>query len=167
MEKGLKTLQSTARTAQGRSSDCQTKSFEERGNTDHSDSGVYLGSDTEMEVGEAAVAPSQHAKSASWHAHGAQQHPTNDHVRSRSVPQPLPLYRPPPPIARTKRAFDSVEMTNSPDEMSFTRPTTSFSRYSPDSNGRGGISIQSVLSPAEPEDAETAKKELLRRKHQH
>ncbi|KAK5123318.1 hypothetical protein LTR85_002749 [Meristemomyces frigidus] len=150
MEKGLKTLQSTARTAQRRASVAQSQqSFEERGISDHnSDSGIGLGSDTEMEVGH----DPGHTKSASWHAHSdVQQQTQPDHVRSRSLPQPLPLYQPPPPITQIRRAFDSTEMTASPQTMTFGRPSTSFGRYSPDSNGRGGISIQSVLSPADPQ----------------
>ncbi|KAK3643291.1 hypothetical protein LTR56_010247 [Elasticomyces elasticus] len=159
MEKGLKSLQSTARTAQRRASAGQGQlSFEDRGNSDHnSDSGIGLGgSDAEMEVGDvgraASTGPSQHAKSASWHApqprHAALS--MSDHIRSRSLPQPLPLYQPPPPIISTRRTFGNGEMTASPDDVVFpTLPTNS--RYSPDSNGRGGISIQSVLSPMEPQ----------------
>ncbi|KAK4547031.1 hypothetical protein LTR36_001252 [Oleoguttula mirabilis] len=154
MEKGLKTLQSTARIAQRRASAAQSQqSFEERGISDHnSDSGIGLGSDTEMEVGH----DPGHTKSASWHAHPdvqQQQPPQSDHVRSRSLPQPLPLYQPPPPITQMRRPFDGVEMTASPQTMTFGRPTTGFERYSPDSNGRGGVSIQSMLSPAEPQQA--------------
>lgn len=153
MEKGLKTLQATARTAQRRVSASQGQPFHERGISDHnSDSGIGLGSDTEMEVGDEPG----HTKSASWHAHPDAQRSTSsqaDHVRSRSLPQPLPLYQPPPPITHVRRTYDNTQMTASPLDMTFGRPTTSFSRYSPDSNGRGGISIQSVLSPAEPQRA--------------
>ncbi|KAK3111100.1 hypothetical protein LTR53_013982, partial [Teratosphaeriaceae sp. CCFEE 6253] len=59
---------------------------------------------------------------------------------------------PPPIVSATRRTFDGGEMTASPDDVVFPGPVRkSFSRYSPDSNGRGGISIQSVLSPLEPE----------------
>ncbi|KAK3112490.1 hypothetical protein LTR53_011206 [Teratosphaeriaceae sp. CCFEE 6253] len=180
MEKGLKGLQSAARTAQRRSSCAMDSgpSFDsERGISEqNSDSGIGLEgghSDAEMDAGErrhhpaerspptaTTMATGQHAKSASWHAHEAPcQHPRHtslsmaDHIRSRSLPQPLPLYQPPPPIvSATRRTFDGGEMTASPDDVVFPGPVgKSFTRYSPDSNGRGGISIQSVLSPSEPE----------------
>lgn len=150
MEKGWKTLLSTSRAAQRRTSTAPSqRSAEGRGISDHnSDSGIGLGSDTEMEVGH----DSGHTKSASWHAHPAVQQRAlaqPDHVRTRSLPQLLPLYQPPPPITQTRRRFDSAEMTASPQTMTFGQPSASFSRYSPDSNGRGGISIQSMLLPAE------------------
>jgi len=170
MEKGLKSLQSAARTATRRGSAVQSQpSFEGRGTSDYnSDSGIGLGanSDAEMEAGDrhtlALTGASftntavQHTKSASWHAPETQrQHsrhaslPMSDQVRARSLPQPLPLYQPPPPIVSARRTFDG-EMTASPDDVVFPGRPASFSRYSPDSNGRGGISIQSMLSPAEP-----------------
>jgi len=152
MEKGLKTLQAAARTAQRRASATQMGSFEERGISDHnSDSGIGLGSDTEMEVGDTLPG---HIKSASWHAHTNAQQQTlqqPEHVRSLSLPQPLPLYQPPPPVTQIRRTLESDEMMESPQTMTFGgRPAMGFSRYSPDSNGRGGYSIQSMLSPAEP-----------------
>ncbi|KAK5132999.1 hypothetical protein LTR08_008286 [Meristemomyces frigidus] len=143
MGNSLKTLQATARSAQRRVSASQNQlSFEERGISDHnSDSGIGLGSDTEMEAGDAPG----HAKSASWHVHpGAAQQ--QDHTRSRSLPQLLPLYRPPPPITQARRILVGTEVLASPQAMIFQQPLPSFSRHSPDSNGRGGISIQSVLS---------------------
>lgn len=147
MEKGLKTLQATARTAERRNTGSSSNSYDDQGIQDHrSDSGIGLGSDAEMEVDETAQlrnAPS------SWHAHTGIQAQHSDHVRSRSLPQPLPplpLYQPPPPITTTlPQAFDTP-MTTSPATMSFIRSTSS-QRCSPDSqNGRGGFSIQSVLS---------------------
>ncbi|KAK0281650.1 hypothetical protein LTR91_003876 [Friedmanniomyces endolithicus] len=158
MEKGLKSLQSTARTAQRRASANHGQaSFDERGTSEHnSDSGIGLGnSDAEMEAGDAA-AKVQHGKSASWHAHEASQHSSlslSDHIRSRSLPQPLPLYQPPPPIISTRRTFEGEEMTASPEDAVFPEQRTNFpnrSRCSPDSNGRCGISIQSMLTSAEP-----------------
>jgi len=158
MEKGLKSLQSTARTAQRRASANHGQaSFDERGTSEHnSDSGIGLGnSDAEMEAGDAA-AKVQHGKSASWHAHEASQHSSLslfDHIRSRSLPQPLPLYQPPPPIISTRRTFEGEEMTASPEDAVFPEQRTNFpnrSRCSPDSNGRCGISIQSMLTSAEP-----------------
>ncbi|KAK1084470.1 hypothetical protein LTR33_002641 [Friedmanniomyces endolithicus] len=159
MEKGLKGLQSTARTAQRRASATPGQpSFDERGTSEHnSDSGIGLGnSDAEMDGGDAA-AKVQHGKSASWHAHQASQHSSlslSDHIRSRSLPQPLPLYQPPPPIVSTRRTFEGEEMTASPEDAVFPEQRTNYpnrSRYSPDSNGRCGISIQSMLSSAEPQ----------------
>ena len=110
-----------------------------------SDSGIGM-EDTEMEVGE-PDAGSSHVKSSSWAAtyNRPQQTLRHDHSRSQSLPQPLPLYRPPPPI---KRTFE-VPMTTSPQTISFGGPT-SFGRYSPDASTQRGISIQAVLSPAEP-----------------
>lgn len=146
MEKGLKTLQSTVRTAQRKgAADQQRASFDERGISDHnSDSGIGLGSDTEVEAGQ-QPAQSGHSKSASWHARTDPQQA--DHVRSRSLPQPLPLYQPPPRIVRARPTIEGAEMTTSPQDA--TMPT-SLSRWSPESNGRGGYSIHQVLAP-EPE----------------
>ncbi|KAK4552197.1 hypothetical protein LTR86_010551 [Recurvomyces mirabilis] len=140
---------STARTAQRRSS------ATDRGTSENnSDSGVYLGaSDNEMDTGLAGTTTAQHTKSSSWHANDAHQqlNMANEHVRSRSLPQLLPLYQPPPPVSRPKRTIENgIEMTTSPEDAVFPRTTTRFSRYSPDSNGRGGISIESVLSPLDP-----------------
>ena len=156
MEKGLKTLQTTARTAHRKAAAGAIGLYDEQGIPDHhSDSGIGLGSgsDAEMEVDDGA-GPS--TKASSWHAHAETQqthHHHQDHVRSRSLPQLLPLYQPPPPpVAAYRRAFDGP-MTTSPATMTFTRPTVS-QRYSPEApNGRGGLSIQSMLSPAEPQCA--------------
>lgn len=149
MEKGLKTLQTTARTAERRNVGSGRTSFDEQGIKSHrSDSVVGLGSDAEMELDEPAPLGKLHS---SWHAHTGTQHNHQEHVRSRSLPQPippLPLYRPPPPLVTNVQAFDTP-MTTSPATLSFIRSTSS-QRCSPDSqNGRGGMSIQSVLSPAE------------------
>ncbi|KJX99786.1 hypothetical protein TI39_contig352g00015 [Zymoseptoria brevis] len=145
MEKGLKTLQTAARTAH-RKAAADSHSVGDPGISDHnSDSGIGLGSDTEMDLlGEAG--PS--TKSSSWHAPSASRHSEHlhqEHARSRSLPTPLPLYQPPPPIV-PRRAMEGVDPTTSSNEMSLGRSSAS-PRCSPDSqNGRGGISIQSVLS---------------------
>ena len=150
MEKGLKTLQATARTAERRNTGSSRNSFDEQGIKDHarSDSGILMGSDAEMEIDEPAPLTKLHS---SWHAHTGTQSNNQEHVRSRSLPHPLPLlplYQPPPPIITHVQAFDNP-MTTSPATMSYVRSTSS-QRCSPDSqNGRGGISIQSVLSPPE------------------
>ncbi|KAK5111123.1 hypothetical protein LTR62_005322 [Meristemomyces frigidus] len=153
MEKGLRNLQSTARNATRRAS--AINSHGDRGASDHnSDSGVGLGgSDAETEVGmAAAIQATQHTKSSSWHAHALHQQlmMPSDHARSHSLPQPLPLYQPPPPIVPAKRTTGSIDMTTSPQDIMFPRNYTGISRCSPDSNGRVGISIQSVLSPMDP-----------------
>lgn len=144
MEKGLKTLQAAARTAH-RKAAADSHSFEDRGISDHnSDSGIGLGSgsDTEMEVGNAA-GPS--TKASSWHAHPTVQQLHHDHVRSRSLPQPLPLYQPPPPVAQ-HRTFEGTTIMTSPQDVSFQGSSAS-QRCSPESqNGRGGISIQSIVT---------------------
>ncbi|KAF2211624.1 hypothetical protein CERZMDRAFT_98505 [Cercospora zeae-maydis SCOH1-5] len=144
MEKGFKTLQTAARMAQ-RKAAADHQSIDERGGiSDHnSDSGIGFGSEAETEAGEAR--PSGEA--ASWHAQSAAERTRmqsrQEHARSRSLPQPLPLYQPPPPIRRT---FDRDSSTSSPQDGSFQAPGAS-RRCSPDSqNTRGGISIQSVLS---------------------
>lgn len=149
MEKGLKTLQSTARTAQRRASAASHAhhSLEDRGISDHnSDSGIGLGSDTEMEVGDDY--PLAHTKSASWHAHPNAQQQADvppEHTRSRSLPQPLPLYQPPPPLNRSRQNTRECPIATSPQTITFARKTANIERYSPDSS-RGGYSIQSVLS---------------------
>ena len=182
----MKTLQATARTAQRRASATsqhqlqvnadhppQHGSFSDRGISDHnSDSGIGLeASDAEIEVGR-TKSPG-HSKSSSWHAYSTSQHQQEQqslggvsmeqHVRSKSVPQPLPLYQPPPPIRngttlhsqqRRRTVDEREEMLGNPRMFnSGSRPPMSFERYSPESNGRGGYSIQSVLSPAEPQHA--------------
>lgn len=145
MEKGLKTLLTVSRTAQ-RKSHADSQNLDDRGISDHnSDSGIGFGSDTEMDaIGGAG--PS--TKSSSWHAPEdpiPSSHHHQEHCRSRSLPMPLPLYQPPPPIV-PRRTFEGTVLTTSPQDMSFGRPTPP-RRCSPDSqNGRGGISIQSVLS---------------------
>ena len=161
MEKGLKTLSATARTARRKSTASQcgmhsgmqsaTQSVfdDHQGIPDHhSDSGIGLGSDAEMDIDdEPGTEPT--AQASSWHEHTGShrlQHHQDHHNRSRSLPQPLPLYRPPPPVIASSRRFDTP-MTTSPATMSFGRPHA-YQRYSPEAqNGRGGISIQAVLSP--------------------
>lgn len=157
MEKGLKTILSTARTAHKRNNSASQSDLggdDQEGITDHhSDSGIGLGSDAEMELDEPR--PSSRPHAATWTAAHAEtrQRLHSDHIRSRSLPHPLPaplpLYQPPPPIVTAQRRpvdFDAP-MTTSPATMSFVRHTAT-QRYSPENNGRGGISIQSVLSPA-------------------
>ncbi|GIZ40094.1 hypothetical protein CKM354_000344800 [Cercospora kikuchii] len=144
MEKGFKTLQTAARMAQRKASAAYQPVDEHGGISDHnSDSGIGFGSEAEMEAGEAR--PSGDA--ASWHAQSTTERTRTqsrqEHGRSRSLPQPLPLYQPPPPIRRT---FDRDPSTASPQDDSFQAPGAS-ERCSPDSqHTRGGISIQSVLS---------------------
>ena len=145
MEKGLKTLQATARTAQRKAAANSNGSFEDGGIPDqNSDSGIGLGSEAEMEVDESA---SSQVKSSTWSTHPDRQSSAQlDHKRTHSLPQPLPLYRPPPPIDTSQRTRFYAPMLASPDSMIFARPPSA-QRCSPDSqNGRGGISIQSVLS---------------------
>ncbi|KAI7469651.1 hypothetical protein KC357_g6414 [Hortaea werneckii] len=152
LEKGLKTLQATARTAHRRASATsiqapkqdepgfqrQAGPVSDRGISDHnSDSGIGLdASDAEMEQQVEDFQPEHH-------------------VRPRSLPQPLPLYQPPPPISVTKEqkarhpevhedVVDNLQMTSSFHTAS--RHPARHDRYSPDSNARGSFSIQSVLS---------------------
>ncbi|KAI7169216.1 hypothetical protein KC319_g7730 [Hortaea werneckii] len=152
MEKGLRTLQATARTAHRRASATsiqapkqdepgfrqQAGPVSDRGISDHnSDSGIGLdASDAEMEQ-----------QVEDFHS--------EHHVRPRSLPQPLPLYQPPPPISAPKEqkarrpevhadVVDNPQMTSSYHTAS--RHSARHERCSPDSNARGGFSIQSVLS---------------------
>lgn len=157
MEKGLKTLHQKDRDAQRKGGARLTGSFDDQavipdheGDPGLIDSGIHLGSGSEgeMEVDDDPARPS--SKSSSWHAHTGSNPTHQDHVRSRSLPQPLPLYQPPPaPVAAPRRAFDAP-MTTSPATLSFTR-STAYHRYSPEArNGRRGLSVQSILSPIEP-----------------
>jgi hypothetical protein len=147
MEKGLKTLQAASRTAQ-RKTLADGHPMDDQGIPDHnSDSGIGFGSETEMEA--VVEAGPSTKKSSSWHAPDDPRNPQlllhQEHCRSRSLPMPLPLYQPPPPIV-PRRTFEGAVLTTSPQDMSFGRPSPP-RRCSPDSqNGRGGISIQSVLS---------------------
>ncbi|KAI6824853.1 hypothetical protein KC340_g4769 [Hortaea werneckii] len=150
MEKGLRTLQATARTAHRRASATsiqapkqdepglqrQAGPVSDRGISDHnSDSGIGLdASDAEMEQ-----------QVEDFHS--------EHHVRPRSLPQPLPLYQPPPPITIPREqktrcpevhAVDNPQMTSS--SHTTTRHPARHERHSPGSNARGGFSIQSVLS---------------------
>ena len=167
MEKGLKTLSSTARTAHKRNSASQSSSSDEPHDdqgTDHRSDSVIAFSETEMELHDAPAVPV--TKHATWPAREETvQQLHHDHIRSRSLPQalpslrPLPLYQPPPPpppLNTQRRMYDvDAPMTISPATMSFVRHS-SLQRQSPDSqNGRGGISIHSVLSPAPPETENT------------
>lgn len=166
MEKGLKTLQITARTASRKAAADQNQAFcEDRGISDHnSDSGIVLcsGSEPDMEV-EESVPPSRHGASASWSAaYNRQHHHLNqEHIRSRSLPLPLPQlpqYQPPPP--RTSKldrqgmarpgAIAKEEAATHFGAANLQRPAFSIQRYSPETQQR--ISIQSVLSPTEPSD---------------
>ena len=160
MGMGLKQLQATARTADRKEAAGSTSFVfdnNSQGTSDHhSDSGIGLGSgsDTEMEVVEVDGAASP-GKAASWHA-PVERHRSpatsyqEHHSRSRSLPQLLPLYQPPPPVTTTyQRSTYTTPTTISPESTSFGQQVP-YQRYSPGAqNGRGGISIQSVLAPAE------------------
>lgn len=177
MEKGLKTLQTTARTAQRKASADhqahQQQTFcigtggsgeEDRGISDHnSDSGIVLssGSEPDMEATDErrdSVSGSitrHHGASASWsESYGRrQQRLHQEHLRSRSLPLPLPQYQPP---AQAVRSADSAAATrrmhggSNLGAISYDRPNYALQRYSPETQQR--LSIQSVLSPLEPHD---------------
>lgn len=137
MEKGLKTMQTAARTAH-RKAAADSQSFDDRGISDHnSDSGIGLGSDTEIEVGSHALALDRHL---SKRAHSMrQQQFTESHVRSHSLPQ-LPLYQPPPPP--TQRSLKDMHTSTSPRDLSFRGEPRDCSPGT--LNGR--ISIHSIVS---------------------
>lgn len=154
MEKGLKTLQSTARTAHRRASTSYNGSFEEAGsgNSDHhSDSGIGLGSDAEMDVGDdAGSSRPTIPRESSWTTAfpPSQSHQAYiDHVRSQSLPVTIPIYRPPLPVTQHRRTIDVPPQTLHPEYS-----TTDYRSASQQCNTRApqrGISIQSVLAPAE------------------
>ncbi|QIW97221.1 hypothetical protein AMS68_002739 [Peltaster fructicola] len=153
MEKGLKTLQSTARTAHRRASASYSGSFEEpgSGNSDHhSDSGIGLGSDAEMEVGDDAGPSTITNKSATtWSGSCPRPQQASqsymDHARSQSLPIAIPMYRPPPPITQHRRTIDVPPRSLHPEYS-----TTDY-RSAPQLTRapQRGISIQSVLAPTE------------------
>jgi hypothetical protein len=161
MEKGIKTLQTTARTAQRKASADQHQAFcEDRGISDHnSDSGIVLcsGSEPDVEVDESETAPSArhgHGASASWsESYSRQQERLHqEHMRSRSLPLPLPQYQPPAPRAPKPYGHEvtgSMPAT-SLGAISYDRPAYASQRYSPETQQR--LSIQSVLIPEEPEE---------------
>jgi len=175
MEKGLKTLQTTVRRASAERN--QAAYDDHRGIHDHNSDSGFLGSgsEAEMEVDESmpirtnpAVrtnpAP-RHGASASWSETSTRaQQLHNDNMRSRSlpIPHPLPLYQPPPPRTRNQMQphtqAGNGSMSASPAEVNFPRrpsfPSIVTRRYEGETvqEARGGISIQSVLAPAEPQN---------------
>ena len=164
MEKGIKTLQTTARTAQRKASADQSQAFcEDRsiGISDHnSDSGIVLcsGSEPDVEVDESENAPSSrhgHGASASWSGSYSRQQERlhQEHMRSRSLPLPLPQYQPPAPRATRNFGRDKTGPTPSTNlgAISYDRPSYTSQRYSPETQQR--LSIQSVLIPEEPEES--------------
>ncbi|KAF2858552.1 hypothetical protein K470DRAFT_130921 [Piedraia hortae CBS 480.64] len=111
LEMGLKNLQSTARTANRRASAESHGLPAGSGASDHnSDSGIGLGSDGEVDAG--------HVDKQSW---------TKPEPAVRSLPQPLPLYEPPPPIRRVSHMRAVSDCTSA----------------------RCSFTIDSVLSPRE------------------
>jgi hypothetical protein len=167
MEKGVKLLQTTARTAQRKASadhHAQAYCVEDRGISDHnSDSGIVLCSDSEPdmeatdEIGDIAPAPmsSRHGASASWsESYSRQQERLHqEHLRSRSLPLPLPQYQPPMPVSRAGKVHGEGAAARAPaasnlGAISYGSSAYALQRYSPETQQR--LSIQSVLSPEEP-----------------
>jgi len=167
MEKGVKLLQTTARTAQRKASadhHAQAYCVEDRGISDHnSDSGIVLcsGSEPDMEatdeIGDIAPASmsSRHGASASWsESYSRQQERLHqEHLRSRSLPLPLPQYQPPMPVSRAGKAHGEgaaarALAASNLGAISYGSSAYALQRYSPETQQR--LSIQSVLSPEEP-----------------
>jgi len=167
MEKGVKLLQTTARTAQRKASadhHAQAYCVEDRGISDHnSDSGIVLcsGSEPDMEatdeIGDIAPvsASSRHGPSASWSESYSRQQERlqQEHMRSRSLPLPLPQYQPPLPVSRAGKAYGEGATARAPaasnmGAISYGGSAYALQRYSPETQQR--LSIQSVLSPEEP-----------------
>jgi len=143
MEKGIKTLQTTARTAQRKASADHNQAFhEDKGISDHnSDSGIVLcsGSEPDVEVDESEIAPSsrhEHGASASWsESYSRQQERLHqEHMRSRSLPLPLPQYQPPAPRASQNHGHDVTGPTPSTNlgAISYDRPIYPSQRCSPE-----------------------------------
>jgi hypothetical protein len=165
MEKGVKLLQTTARTAQRKASadhHAQAYCVEDRGISDHnSDSGIVLcsGSEPDMEATDEisdtlpVSASSRHGASASWsESYSRQQERLHqEHLRSRSLPLPLPQYQPPLPVSRAGKAHGEGARAPAPSNLgaiSYGSSAYALQRYSPETQQR--LSIQSVLSPEEP-----------------
>jgi hypothetical protein len=179
MEKGLKLLQSTARTAQRKASaDHQAQAFcdvgadanEDQGISDHnSDSGIVLCSGSERSDSVPASGPvsSRHGASASWsESYSRQQHRLHqEHLRSRSLPLPLPQYQPPLPVSRAGKVHGgagggrAVPSASNLGAISFGNPAYAMQRYSPETQQR--LSIQAVLSPEEPSDVASGHREAM------
>lgn len=173
MEKGVKLLQTTARTAQRKASadhHAQAYCVEDRGISDHnSDSGIVLcsGSEPDMEatdeIGDIAPvsASSRHGASASWsESYSRQQERLHqEHLRSRSLPLPLPQYQPPLPVSRAGKAHGDGAVARAPASsslgaISYGSSAYALQRYSPETQQR--LTIQSVLSPEEPTSPATS-----------
>ncbi|KAK4995718.1 hypothetical protein LTR66_004532 [Elasticomyces elasticus] len=176
MEKGLKTLLNTGRAAQKKANNAAmatnidtTAGAQDRGMEEHEgDSGIGC-SDAEMEAGDELGGPSSAATSFS-HATASSLTPTSlfqpqqapppqPAAQRRVAPPPLPLYQPPAiyqtqtgagPLHRRRTSHASLLPRESD---LFALPGGEFARqqrYSPEGqSGRGGPSIQSLLSPAE------------------
>lgn len=157
MEKGLKTLHSTARTAHRRASASYQGSFAgSAGNSDHhSDSGIGLGSDVEVEAGDESR-PSDILSEpvvGIWPAtYERSQHqtryPPSDHSRSRSLSYTLPLYKPPPlPTFQRRQSQERAQATERELQSHVYRPTTHAPTPAIHSQHRV-MGIQSMLAPA-------------------
>jgi hypothetical protein len=177
MEKGLKLLQSTARTAQRKAS-ADHQANEDQGISDHnSDSGIVLcsGSEPDLEatdersdsVPASGPVSSRHGASASWsESYSRQQHRLHqEHLRSRSLPLPLPQYQPPLPVSRAGKVHGgagggrAVPSASNLGAISFGNPAYAMQRYSPETQQR--LSIQAVLSPEEPSDVASGHREAM------
>lgn len=151
----------------------------------HSDSGIGFGSDTEMQVSlfnsrlpelsfpvfsPLYLPPRQLLPAINiYHQQiiHPEPHPTrreDTHTRSRSLPQPLPLFRPPPPISRSpplpqttpreplqQSGFSrSISATGGGDEGNYQRSPPLPQRFSSRAHARAGagagFSIHSVLA---------------------
>ncbi|KAF2721814.1 hypothetical protein K431DRAFT_223262 [Polychaeton citri CBS 116435] len=160
MEKGLKTLQTVSRQAQRKAS-ANSHAEHESGISDHnSDSGIGLGSDAEMDVQGESAGPSRRpsynglARVEPHSNLSPRQRPIYEqHSRSHSLPQPLPLYQPPPPVPRhQRRPIDGLGSGVHFHNISLNgHQPPSVQRCSPESQGgRSAVSIQSMLAPLEP-----------------
>ena len=172
MEKGVKLLQTTARTAQRKASadhHAQAYCVEDRGISDHnSDSGIVLcsGSEPDMEATDEIsdsipATVSRHGASASWsESYNRQQERLHqEHLRSRSLPLPLPQYQPPLPVSRAGKTHGEATVARPPatsnlGAISNASSAYALQRYSPETQQR--LSIQAVLSPEQPSSPRTS-----------
>ena len=149
MEKGLKGLQTAARAAY-RKERVETIPHDVQGMPEHlGDSGIELGTDTELDVGGTTGSRTTSPPSDGYAPPPDRQRLTQPaHARRQSAPPPLPLYQPPPPVqsitARRASELDAGARHAAP-----TLPGITALRPLPSSQG-GRISIQSFLSSTEP-----------------
>lgn len=137
---GLVNLQNTV---DGKRNAGADHAVQDPGNSDeHSDSGIGLGSDAEMEVD---PLPGPLTRATRPHAQVPQ------HTQHRTLPPPvqIPLYQPPQAFAARRQTHNGEVVTASPQALSFGWQPRSRSPPTISPTGRrgsGGFRIEEVLS---------------------